>query len=311
MHGVRKRFGATQALDGVDIAVAAGEVLALIGENGAGKSTLMKVLSGAHAPDEGRMELDGQPFEPRHPADARRAGVSMIYQELSLALHLSGDGKYRTRRRANERTVRPPCGETRRRTVDGDDGTWAARTSPPRRPRWPALLWPSAATSWKSAGRWPWVHVMLVLDEPTSSLARNDIERLFELVRRLKSRGLAIIYISHFLEEVRSGLRPLHGACATVAASARECRRPRRTRKSSSFMVGRTVGELYPRSPRTPGAPLLTLENLAGLIKPSAASFTLHQGEVLGIAGIIGSGRTEWPARDFRPGADPRRANCR
>src|ERR1700709_681866 len=89
MEGVRKRFGATLALNGVDLTVNAGEVLALVGENGAGKSTLMKVLSGAIQPDQGQMWLDGKPYQPRSPLDARRAGVAMIYQELSLATHLS------------------------------------------------------------------------------------------------------------------------------------------------------------------------------------------------------------------------------
>src|SRR6478735_5584455 len=89
MQGVHKRFGATVALAGVDLSVRGGEVLALVGENGAGKSTLMKVLSGAHLPDEGQMWLDGAPYAPRNPLDARRSGVAMIYQELSLARHLS------------------------------------------------------------------------------------------------------------------------------------------------------------------------------------------------------------------------------
>src|SRR4051812_10501425 len=89
MQGVHKRFGATLALNGVDLSVNAGEVIALVGENGAGKSTLMKVLSGAIQPDQGAMSLDGQRYQPRSPLDARRAGVAMIYQELSLATHLS------------------------------------------------------------------------------------------------------------------------------------------------------------------------------------------------------------------------------
>src|SRR6187399_3613278 len=89
MRGVHKRFGATIALGGVELSVQPGEVLALVGENGAGKSTLMKVLSGAHQPDEGEMSLDGKPYRPRHPLDARSAGVAMIYQELALARHLS------------------------------------------------------------------------------------------------------------------------------------------------------------------------------------------------------------------------------
>src|SRR3990172_7876492 len=89
MHGVKKQFGATRALAGVDLEVQPGEILALVGENGAGKSTLMKVLSGAHTPDEGQMWLDGKPYLPRNPLDARRAGIAMIYQELSLAPHLS------------------------------------------------------------------------------------------------------------------------------------------------------------------------------------------------------------------------------
>jgi ribose transport system ATP-binding protein len=133
---------------------------------------------------------------------------------------------------------------------------------------------------------------VLVLDEPTSSLARNDIERLFSLVRRLRERGLAIIYISHFLEEVRAICdrftvlrdgRSVGGGAPAATPNAEIIR----------LMVGRSVDDLYPRSARSAGEPVLALEKLAGLAKPADASLALHRGEVLGIAGLIGSGRTE------------------
>lgn len=288
MEGVRKRFGATVALDGVDLQVSAGEVLALVGENGAGKSTLMKVLSGAHQPDEGRMWLAGEPFRPAHPIDARRAGVSMIYQELSLARHLTvmenivlgmepGWGPFvkwpEMRRRATEamaqlgRTDIAPDAPVHRLSIAEQQLVEIAR---------------AIAVGAR----------VLVLDEPTSSLARNDIERLFELVRRLKASGLGIIYISHFLEEVRvltdrfTVLRDGRsvGTGATTAVSNAEI---------IALMVGRSVENLYPRSPRTAGEAVLEVNELAGWQKPASASLNLRRGEVLGIAGLIGAGRTE------------------
>jgi ribose transport system ATP-binding protein len=133
---------------------------------------------------------------------------------------------------------------------------------------------------------------VLVLDEPTSSLARNDIERLFELVHRLKKQGLGIVYISHFLEEVRAlcdrftVLRDGKSVgTAEVASTPNE--------KIIAMMVGRSVADLYPRSERTQGEAILELNEIAGPVKPESASLTLHRGEVLGIAGLVGAGRTE------------------
>ena len=301
MEGVRKRFGATLALDGVDVSVAAGEVLALIGENGAGKSTLMKVLSGAHSPDEGRMWLDGQPFAPDHPADARRAGVSMIYQELSLALHLTVAENIVL----GMEPVRGPFvrrAEMRRRAVDA----MAELGRPDIAPETPVRKLSVADRQLVEIGRALAVGArVLVLDEPTSSLARNDIERLFDLVRKLKARGLAIIYISHFLEEVRAicdrftVLRDGRSVGSGVTAAAANADIIR-------LMVGRSVDDLYPRSARTAGEPILALEKISGFAKPADASLTLHRGEVLGIAGLIGSGRTEFLRAIF--GLDPIRA---
>jgi ribose transport system ATP-binding protein len=301
MAGVRKRFGATVALDGVDLAVNTGEVLALVGENGAGKSTLMKVLSGAHPPDEGRMWLGGEPYRPAHPQDARRAGVSMIYQELSLARHLT----------VMENIVlgMEPCAgpfvkwrETRRRALEAMAQLGRSDIAPET----PVSRLSLAERQLVEIARALAVGArVLVLDEPTSSLARNDIERLFELVRRLKASGLGIIYISHFLEEVRAlsdrftvlrdGRSVAAGGTGTTSND-----------QIVALMVGRSVADLYPRSARTPAEVVLDLDGLAGVSKPRSASLTLHRGEVLGIAGLVGAGRTELLRAIF--GLDPIRA---
>ena len=199
MYGVAKRFGATVALDGVDLIVPAGEVHALVGENGAGKSTLMKVLSGAIQPDAGSMRLDGKPYRPRNPADARRAGVAMIYQELSLAPHLSVAenivlGVEPTRMGFVRR------GQARRLARDAL-AQLGHEDIPPDRP---VGSLPLAQQQLVEIARALAMDCrVLVLDEPTSSLARADVERLFHLVKRLKLQGLAVVYISHFIEEAK------------------------------------------------------------------------------------------------------------
>jgi ribose transport system ATP-binding protein len=298
MQGIQKRFGATIALDGVDLSVGAGEILALVGENGAGKSTLMKVLSGAHQPDTGQMWLDGQSYRPRDPHEARTAGVAMIYQELSLAPHLTvaenimlgmEPVRYGMVRRA----------EMRQRALEA-----LAQLGHPD-------LAPELRVDQLSLANRQLVEIaravavgcrVLVLDEPTSSLPTGDIQRLFALVRRLKQQGHAVIFISHFLEEVkeisnrftvlRDGKSVGAGETAVVP-----------THEIIALMVGRQVTELYPRSPRTPGAAVLEINDLSGKLKPTSASLTLHRGEVLGIAGLVGAGRTEFLRAVF--GLDP------
>ena len=288
MVDVHKRFGATVALAGVDLEVSAGEVLALVGENGAGKSTLMKVLSGAHKPDRGEMFLDGRPYRPRHPLDARRAGVAMIYQELSLARHLS----------VMENIVlglEPTRGPLLdRRRIRGTAEEALAALGRPDIP-------PDAEVGRLSVAQQQLVEIaravaigsrVLVLDEPTSSLTQADIGHLFDLVRRLRGTGHAIVYISHFLEEVKAVsdrytvLRDGRsvGGGATAGAD---------TGQMISLMVGRQVEDLYPRSARTPGETVLEVSELAGAAKPARATLALRRGEVLGIAGLVGAGRTE------------------
>ncbi|HYD84048.1 MAG TPA: ATP-binding cassette domain-containing protein, partial [Opitutus sp.] len=199
LSGIHKRFGATLALSGVDLTVAAGEVHALIGENGAGKSTLMKILSGVHAPDAGTIELDGRPFAPRAPQDARRAGVVMVNQELAIAPHLT----------VVENIVlgaEPACGLLRHaeaRRLASDALAQLGRPDIPLHARAGSLS--IAAQQLIEIARALALGCrVLVLDEPTSSLSRSDTENLFQLIRRLRDQGESVVYISHFLEEVQA-----------------------------------------------------------------------------------------------------------
>ncbi len=288
MRGIVKRFGATVALAGVDLAVAAGEVLALVGENGAGKSTLMKVLAGVYRPDAGQMELEGRPFAPSHPLEARRAAVAMIYQELSLAPHLT----------VEENIV---LGLEPHRLGWLDRREMRARAAaalglfehPEIHPDRPVGELPPAAQQLVEIARALASGCrVLVLDEPTGSLAARDVARLFALIRQLKARGLALVYISHFLEEVRQvadRLSVLRDG-RTVGGGPVEGFSPAQI---VSLMLGREVHELYPRNRRVPGETVLEVRELAGRTRPLSASLTLHRGEVVGLAGLVGAGRTE------------------
>ncbi len=287
MSAIAKRFGPTEALAGVDFEVRPGEILALVGENGAGKSTLMRVLSGAIVPDAGSMTLAGAPYAPRSPAEAHARGVAMIYQELSLAPHLS----------VAENIVlgREP---SRGPLLDFAAARSAARSALEAVGHADIPL--DAPVRGLSAARRQIVEIaralsfdarVLVLDEPTTSLGPADVARLLDLLRALRARGIAIVYISHVLEEVlaladrylvlRDGRSVAAGAVAGVDANA-----------LVAHMVGREVNELYPRSHRTRGALLLAADGLE-----------LHRGEVLGIAGLVGAGRTELLRAVF--GLDP------
>lgn len=288
MHGVKKHFGPTAALRGVDLDLHRGEILALVGENGAGKSTLMKILSGALAADAGSIQLDNRLYQPRSPLHARRRGVAMIYQELSIAPDLTvmenvllgvepGHGPFvswrQMRRQATEALA----------AVGRHDIDPAARAGDlPLAQRQLVEISRSIALGCR----------VLVLDEPTSSLSRDDIQNLFAMLRRLRGQGLGIIYISHFLEEVRAisdRVTVMRDGLTVSTAPTAELT----DRQIIERMVGRAVEDLYPRSRRRPGEMVLSLDGLAGRLKPRSASLTLRRGEVLGIAGLVGAGRTE------------------
>jgi ribose transport system ATP-binding protein len=292
-RAVRKTFGPTVALGGVSFSIEPGQVHALIGENGAGKSTLMNILAGATSLDSGDLFLDGAPYLPSSPMDARRSGVAMVHQELSLCAHLSvTDNIVLGSEPARFGLIRG--GDTRAiaeaalaRLIDsGQRGALhpdarAGDLSPADQ----QLVEIARALSQSSCR-------VLILDEPTSSLASDDVERLFAVIRSLRDRGLGIVYISHFLEEVQriADAYTVLRDGSTVGSGAIS---GARIADIVGMMAGREVSELFPRSPRTAGEVVLEVNDLAGIDKPIGASFTLRRGEVLGIAGLVGAGRTE------------------
>jgi len=288
MHNISKRFGATRALDGVSFEVQPGEVMALIGENGAGKSTLMKVLSGAYRPDGGRMDISGSPYKPADPHEARAQGIAMIYQELNLAADLSVEDnvmlgqEVRRGGLLRRKTQRP-------RVVEA----LQLLGHPDLRPEMPVQKLSLAAQQLVEIARALVMDAkLIVFDEPTSSLTQKDADHLFHVIRKLRDEGIGVIYISHFLEEVREvcdGYTVLRdgqsvGTGELAATSEAEI---------VALMVGRNVGELFPAVPHEMGPPLLSLERISGRHAPIDVSIEVRRGEILGIAGLVGSGRTE------------------
>jgi ribose transport system ATP-binding protein len=289
LSDIRKSFGPTVALDGVTLDLRPGEVHALIGENGAGKSTLMNVLAGQLSPDRGRMELDGRPYTPVSALDARSHGIALIHQELALCNHLSvaenvlmGMENSRLgwldRKTLNERTEK----------------VLASFAHPEIRPDTIVGRLSIAAQQIVEICRAIAARARIILmDEPTSSLQRPDVERLFNLIRKLRGEGISIVYISHFLEEVREiadrftvlrdGRSVSTGQIESVSDDELIAR-----------MVGRPVESLFPARSRslTSGDPILEVSELSapGL---KQASFELRRGEILGIAGLMGSGRSQ------------------
>jgi ribose transport system ATP-binding protein len=288
MSGVRKSFGATQALRGVSFEVRPGEVHALIGENGAGKSTLMKILSGAHQPDEGALELEGLPFVPENPLHARRCGIAMIYQELTLAPDLSVEenillGSEPARcgwiRRARRRELaRRALAELHHDTIALDAPVHQLTIAEQQVVEIARALVGNPK--------------VIIMDEPTSSLTRVDTENLFAVIGRLRQRGVSVVYISHFLEECQrlcDRFTVLRDGESVGSGDMRGANLADIIR----LMVGREVKDIYPRTPHDLGLPVLEVSGLAGVGKPRSVSFTLRAGEILGLAGLIGAGRTE------------------
>jgi ribose transport system ATP-binding protein len=292
-RGISKRFGSTLALNDVSFEARPGEVHAIVGQNGAGKSTLMNVLAGATRPDSGRIELDGVAYAPRDPSDAKRQGVAIVHQEAALCPALTvaenvllgvepvraGFIDRKLARERCERALELVAPAERRAALRAD-----ARASElgPAEQQLVAIARALAQSDCR----------LLILDEPTSRLGLADTEQLFAVVRRLSASGITVLYISHFLEElrriaerftvVRDGQAVQSGTIADTPVE-----------ELVRLMAGRAALASFTRTPAEKGEVVLELDGLAGKRLPRAASLQLSRGEVLGIAGLVGSGRSE------------------
>ncbi len=298
MRHISKAFAGNVVLADVSLTVRAGEVLALVGENGAGKSTLMKVLAGVHAPDGGEILLEGQPVKFTQPADALAAGIAMIYQELSLAPHLtvaeniflgrepaSGWG-FINQRELNERAQ----ALLNEYGFKLDPRAPVSRLSAAKRQM---VEITRATLSEKGVAKRVVVPKrIVVMDEPTSSLTNAEVEELFRLIHTLKQRGLAIIYISHRLEELKEiadHLTILRDGHAVYNGKWGEIT----TDEMIRHMAGRALKEIFPPRHASLGEVKLRVNNLSRPPKFDGVNFTARAGEVVGIAGLAGAGRTE------------------
>jgi len=289
MTGISKRFGPVQALSDVSLTVRAGTVHALVGENGAGKSTLMKILAGVYQPDTGTIEIHGHRLVFTNPAQAIEAGVSMIYQELDLAEHLTvAENIYLG---AEPKGVLPFMVSHGRMAAQADE---LAR-------RYDFDLRPSAKVEDLATGDCQIVEILkalrrnasiLVMDEPTSSLSESEAKRLFEAVRRLQSQGLSIIYISHRLEEIvdlADEVSVLRDGRLVHSEPAAAMNIP----KIVHHMVGRELMDFFPSRTVNIGEVLVQVSGLSSDAGINNVSFEARQGEIVGMAGLIGAGRTE------------------
>jgi len=288
MRGISKRYPGTLAVDEVDFAVRPGEVHALMGENGAGKSTLMKALAGAFADYTGSIIINGKEIALHSPAAAKEHGVGMVYQELSLARPISIAENVLVGRWPVTRAIyvdRVALLDEARRCLDqvGLDLD-PLRTIEDISPHEAQLVEIA-----KVLGNHP--HI-LVMDEPTSALSKDEVHRLFEILRRLKREGLAIVYISHHLSEIFAIADRVTVLRDGKLIGTRDIKDVT-PRTLVQMMVGQTIDSYYTQRQPKIGGPVLRVRNLTRRGFFTNISFQAHRGEILGIAGLAGSGRSE------------------
>jgi ribose transport system ATP-binding protein len=294
MSGIVKTFPGVRALDGVDLDVEAGEAHCLLGQNGAGKSTLIKVLAGAHQPDAGRITWRGETERLPTPVAAMRLGIATIYQELDLVEHLSvAENVFLGHEIARGGLVRPR--EARARTAE----LLARLGHPELDPGTLVGALPAAGQQIVSMARALSHEVrLIVMDEPSAALDPDEVDNLFRIVRALTAEGVAVVYISHRLEEIRrigDRLTVLKDG-STVARGLPA--RTTETREVVSLMTGRDVEYAFPARPaasmtKDPPPPLLRAEALSRAGEFAPLDLEIRPGEIVGLAGLVGSGRSE------------------
>ncbi|MFC7914626.1 sugar ABC transporter ATP-binding protein [Streptomyces sp. NPDC057386] len=292
MSGITKSFPGVRALDGVDLDVQAGESHCLLGQNGAGKSTLIKILAGAHQPDTGMIRWQGRQVTPRSPIAAMRLGIATLYQELDLVEHLSVAENIHL---GHEPTTAGFL--VRRRTAEAASAALLRRLGHPEiDPRRPAGTLSAAQQQIVSLARALSHDVrLIVMDEPTAALDPDEVANLFRIVGDLTAAGVAVVHISHRLEEIRR-----IGDRVTVLKDGRAVARglPARTtptRDIVSLMTGRSIEYALPERPAAPpaGTPVLQVRGLTRAGEFAPLDLDVHAGEIVGLAGLVGSGRSE------------------
>ncbi|MCE1252231.1 MAG: sugar ABC transporter ATP-binding protein [Anaerolineae bacterium] len=285
--GISKTFPGVRALDNVNLTLKAGETHILLGENGAGKSTLMKILSGAYAPDEGEVYIDGKKVEHFNPHVAQEMGVSIIYQEFNLIPYMNVAqnifiGRFPKKRGLidHKKMFADATELLESLNMHVDPRALIVDLSTAQQ----QMVEVAKALSIKSK--------ILIMDEPTSSLSERETEQLFLTIHQLNAKGIGIIYISHRLQELQEV-----GDRITILRDGQyiDCKNVKDVTVDElvSMMVGHAVDEMFCRDYQTPGEEYLRVENLSSGRRLQNVNINLHSGEIVGLAGLVGAGRTE------------------
>lgn len=287
IEGAYKRFGGVQALDGASLTVDRGEIVGLLGENGAGKSTLVKTLAGLHSLDEGTIDLEGQTFQQGSPRSARDQGIAIIYQEPSLFPDLTlAENVYVGQQPKSGGRVDWAAMATRTAELFADLGI---DLDPRRQARGLSIADQQMVEIVKALS----VEAkIIIMDEPSAALSAAEVERLLEVARRLRDQGRGVIYISHRLDEVFEvcdSVTIMRDGATVASAKVADIDNAQIVR----WMVGREITDMFPKVPAEIGEVVLEVTGLSSRGEFTDISFTVRAGEIVALAGLVGSGRSE------------------